>query len=314
MAVFQSRRRVRPPRRDRSRPRVASHCLLHRCLEDLLSHAVADDVPCPAGDRGPLVIVDPAGGGATRAIARVMLDPATRTLPACPLPALATIWEGRSLGHSIARAIASDHLQRLTAAFLARPIAVIDDVDRLGRREVQAAFVHLFDTATTAGTALCLSIARPPTALDCLEHAVASRLAGGLVVGPPSATPEDRFAGHGGTSVSLARVLRSVARHHDLDVATLVGPSRRRVIAEARGLAMYVARAVTGSSLQAIGDACGGRDHTTALHATRTLANRIAADPAFAADVERLIERVVGRVSEHRRAPRRPTSDIAVDT
>ena len=292
---------------------MAPNCLLRRSLEVLLSRAVRQDA-APAEERSPLVIVDPAGGGATRALSQFVLDPGTAAVHHRPLPDVATIWEGRSLGQAISRAIVTDHLPRITAAFLDRPLAVIDDVDRLGRRDVQAAFVHLFDTAMAAGVVLCLSVAGHPTALDGLEPCVASRLAGGLVVRAPAAAPADRFAGHRGTAVSLGRVLRSVARHHALDLATLVGPSRRRSIAEARGLAMYVARAVTGRSLQAIGTACGGRDHTTALHATRTLATRIAADPAFAADVERLIERVVGGVSKAGRPRHRRAHDNVLDT
>jgi hypothetical protein len=300
---------------------VEPHCLLERGLEELLSRAIPRDVSPPAAappDRSPLVIVDPAGHGATRAVGEFFLerrlDRTAATVAPRPLPDVATIWDGRPLGQTIARALGSDHLDRLAAAFLTRPIAVIDDVDRLGSQEIQAAFVHLFDTATHAGIALCLSVARHPAALETLEPNVISRLVGGLVVRPRSATPEARFAGCQSPSVSLGRVLRAVARHHELDVATLVGPSRRRAIAEARSLAMYVARAVTGRSLQAIGTACGGRDHTTALHATRTQAARIAADPAFAADVERIIERCVGRVSGAREPRGRRSPDTSLDT
>jgi hypothetical protein len=313
--------RAGSPRSDRSRPRAEPHSLLERGLAELLSRAVPRDGPPPAApppDRSPLVIVDPAGGGATSAVGDFFLahhlDHTAATGAPRPLPDVATIWDGRSLGQTIARAVGSDHLDQLAAVFLTRPVAVIDDVDRLGRPEIQAAFVHLFDTATHAGIALCLSVARHPAALETLEPNVVSRLVGGLVVRPRSATPEARFAGCRSPSVSLARVLRAVARHHELDVATLVGPSRRRAIAEARSLAMYVARAVTDRSLQAIGAACGGRDHTTALHATRTQAARIAADPAFAADVERIIEQCVGRVSGVRELRGRRPPDISVDT
>jgi len=305
-------RRVQTSGGGRSRPRVEPHCLLRRGLEELLSRAVPERVPSPPvppAERGPLVIVDPGGGGATRAIGDFLLEQwpdehrLDRDMFAAslrPLPDVATIWDGRSLGRTIARVLAKDHLDRLAAAFLARPLAVIDDVERLGCPTIQSAFVHLFDTATAHGIALCLSVPRHPAALDALEPNVVSRLTGGLVVRPRSATAQARSSSCLSPSVSLARVLRAVARHHDLDVATLVGPSRRRAIAEARSLAIYVARAVTGRSLQAIGAACGGRDHTTALHATRTQAARIAADPAVAADVERIIDQFVGRVSETR--------------
>jgi len=311
--------------RDRSRLRVESQALLDRGLEGLLSHAVPDGGPSSAGsppDHGPLVIIDPAGGGATRAIDNFFLERSLQVnrlrqdrlgaaLP--PLPDVATIWAGRSLGQTIARALATGRLDRLTAVFLARPVAIIDDVDRLGSREIQAAFVHLFDTATNQGIGLCLSVARYPTALDALDPNIVSRLASGLVLRPRSAAPEARFNECRNTSVSLGRVLRAVARHHDLDVATLVGPSRRRAIVEARSLAMYLARVVTGRSLKSIGAACGGRDHTTALHATRTQAARIAANPALAADVERMVDQFVKRLSETREPRGRQTPDIGLD-
>jgi Bacterial dnaA protein helix-turn-helix len=68
--------------------------------------------------------------------------------------------------------------------------------------------------------------------------------------------------------------------------------SRRRMpkIAAARQLAHYLARHTTLLSLPAIARYIGERDHTTALHSIRRVGKRVAADPAFAADVERLLE------------------------
>jgi chromosomal replication initiator protein len=51
---------------------------------------------------------------------------------------------------------------------------------------------------------------------------------------------------------------------------------------------MYLARVLTPRSLPEIGQRFSGRDHTTVLHAVRRVGRLIAADPAFAARVEKL--------------------------
>jgi chromosomal replication initiator protein len=74
-----------------------------------------------------------------------------------------------------------------------------------------------------------------------------------------------------------------------LAAADLTGPSRRRQMAWARGVAMYLARTLTGQSLQSIGRAFGDRDHTTVLHGIRVTEERRSRDPAVAAEIERLV-------------------------
>jgi chromosomal replication initiator protein len=54
-------------------------------------------------------------------------------------------------------------------------------------------------------------------------------------------------------------------------------------------MAMYLARRLTPKSLQAIGNAFGGRDHTTVLHGIRVTETRRANDPGFAAEIDQLI-------------------------
>jgi len=70
----------------------------------------------------------------------------------------------------------------------------------------------------------------------------------------------------------------AVARHFDLSVTDLKSPSRRQAIVEARSLAMYIARRLTGASYAEIGRHFGDRDHTTVLHACRKLTQAVAAD------------------------------------
>jgi hypothetical protein len=85
-----------------------------------------------------------------------------------------------------------------------------------------------------------------------------------------------------------------VARHHDMTVADLVGPSRRRAAVNARCIAMYLARHLTAASFYTIGRVCGGRDHTTVMHGVRVVERRLTRDPACAAEVARLAAGLAG--------------------
>jgi chromosomal replication initiator protein len=69
-----------------------------------------------------------------------------------------------------------------------------------------------------------------------------------------------------------------VARHYGLPAAELKRPTRRKTVAEARALAMYLVRTVAGASYAAIGKSFGGRDHTTVLHACRKTAAAVESD------------------------------------
>ena len=60
-------------------------------------------------------------------------------------------------------------------------------------------------------------------------------------------------------------------------------------------MAMYLARRLTPASLQAIGTAFGGRDHTTVLHGIRVTEARRASDPGLAAEIDELVAGLVGR-------------------
>lgn len=66
--------------------------------------------------------------------------------------------------------------------------------------------------------------------------------------------------------LSLMQVLDITARYHGLDAHDLIGPRRNGVVSQARQIAMYLAREVTTASLPQIGEAFGGRTHSTVLH------------------------------------------------
>jgi chromosomal replication initiator protein len=76
-------------------------------------------------------------------------------------------------------------------------------------------------------------------------------------------------------TVTMDLIQRKVAEHFDVRVADMTSKRRPANIAFPRQIAMYLARELTKSSLAEIGDAFGGRDHGTVLHAHRLVKERM---------------------------------------
>ena len=75
--------------------------------------------------------------------------------------------------------------------------------------------------------------------------------------------------------VTVDQIQRRVAEHYDIRLADMTSKRRPANIAFPRQVAMYLARELTKSSLNEIGDAFGGRDHGTVLHAHRLVKQRM---------------------------------------
>jgi chromosomal replication initiator protein len=71
--------------------------------------------------------------------------------------------------------------------------------------------------------------------------------------------------------VTIDNIQRTVAEHYKIKIADLLSKRRSRSIARPRQLAMMLSKELTSHSLPEIGDAFGGRDHTTVLHACRKM-------------------------------------------
>jgi len=71
--------------------------------------------------------------------------------------------------------------------------------------------------------------------------------------------------------ITIENIQRVVADYYQLRVADLLSRRRSRSIARPRQMAMYLAKELTEHSLPEIGNAFGGRDHTTVLHACRKI-------------------------------------------
>ncbi len=88
--------------------------------------------------------------------------------------------------------------------------------------------------------------------------------------------------------VSIPEILNNVSKRHNLRLSDLQGKKRTKSIAFPRQVCMYLAREMTNLSLEEIGGYFGGRDHTTVLHAHRTISKRRQENPVFELELQNL--------------------------
>ena len=81
------------------------------------------------------------------------------------------------------------------------------------------------------------------------------------------------------SSITIELIQKTVAEHYDIRVSDLTGKRRPGNIAFPRQVAMYLSRQLTDSSLNTVGEAFGGRDHGTVLHAVRQVRDRMSVEP-----------------------------------
>ena len=90
--------------------------------------------------------------------------------------------------------------------------------------------------------------------------------------------------------ITLENIQKTVADFYKIRVADLLSKRRTRNIARPRQMAMAIAKELTHHSLPEIGDAFGGRDHTTVLHAVRKVSTLKETDHQIDEDMQTLIK------------------------
>jgi len=85
--------------------------------------------------------------------------------------------------------------------------------------------------------------------------------------------------------VTIDLIQKATSSHFNIRLSDLISPKRSKMIALSRQVAMYISRELTQSSLIDIGDAFGGRDHSTVLHSCKKVAEKIKQSPKFAKDI-----------------------------
>ena len=88
--------------------------------------------------------------------------------------------------------------------------------------------------------------------------------------------------------ISIDEIQKQVAAHYDVRVAEMFSARRARNIARPRQVAMYLAKTLTSLSYPEIGRRFGGRDHTTVMHAVRSIECLINTDDSINEDVQLL--------------------------
>jgi chromosomal replication initiator protein len=71
--------------------------------------------------------------------------------------------------------------------------------------------------------------------------------------------------------ITVENIQKTVADYYKVRVADLLSKRRSRSVARPRQVAMALAKELTSHSLPEIGDAFGGRDHTTVMHACKRI-------------------------------------------
>jgi len=94
--------------------------------------------------------------------------------------------------------------------------------------------------------------------------------------------------------VSIENIQKTVAQYYKIKVGDLLSKRRNRSIARPRQMAMTLSKDLTNHSLPEIGDAFGGRDHTTVLHACRKIKELLGSSPDILEDHKNLVRILSG--------------------
>ncbi len=88
--------------------------------------------------------------------------------------------------------------------------------------------------------------------------------------------------------VTVESIQRTICEHFEIKLGDLKAKRRTQNIAFPRQIGMYLCRKHTDTSYPAIGSLFGGRDHSTVIHASKTIERKIQADPKLQMTIEKL--------------------------
>ena len=98
------------------------------------------------------------------------------------------------------------------------------------------------------------------------------------------------------TEPSIQDIIEAVTGYYDVKLTDLLSKRRHKSIALPRQICMWLARRHTRYSLEEIGGYFGGRDHTTVMHAIRSINGRRSDDRKLSDDVDRIENQLSARV------------------
>jgi len=94
--------------------------------------------------------------------------------------------------------------------------------------------------------------------------------------------------------LTIDEIQKACAAHFKIDLSEMKSKRRARAVARPRQVAMYISKKMTPRSLPEIGRTFGGRDHSTVIHAVRTIEKLRESHPDMDADVRALMRQLEG--------------------
>lgn len=102
----------------------------------------------------------------------------------------------------------------------------------------------------------------------------------------------DLFQEEAASKVTVEQIQKKVSEYYQIRYSDLIGRRRTSAIVFPRQVAMYISRTLTSDPLKAIGDAFGGRDHGTVIHACKQVENMMDQDGTVKRGVDYLIKQL----------------------
>jgi len=103
---------------------------------------------------------------------------------------------------------------------------------------------------------------------------------------------KDLFPDSATSEISVGLIMGETASYFGLTLDDLCSTSRTRQLVTARQIAMYLTRELTDLSLPKIGQAFGGRDHSTVMHANKKISGLMQERPSIYEQVQELTSRI----------------------
>jgi chromosomal replication initiator protein len=187
--------------------------------------------------------------------------------------------------------------ERLTERFRSGLVVELDTPEVPARMAILAKRAH-FDGIEVDGEVLEEIAARVTTSVRALEGALIRVVAYASLRDEPATASLARHVlrrlGQDEThdACGLGEILDAAAQEFGVERESLLARDRRPAVAEARQVAMYLARELTEHSLPEIGRGIGGRNHTTVLHAVNRIGAAIRSDESVRTAVDNLRRRL----------------------
>ncbi|MGL4374643.1 MAG: helix-turn-helix domain-containing protein, partial [Turicibacter sp.] len=90
------------------------------------------------------------------------------------------------------------------------------------------------------------------------------------------------------SKIDVNNIIKEVGSYYDVSVSDILSKKRKKNIAFARQVAMFLTRELTGSSFPKIGDAFSGRDHTTIMHGCEKIEKEKKENPEVKAAIDQI--------------------------